>query len=160
MRCSSVGQCVAQGGFLANTQSCVAYFPSAGSSATTPCSASLRWPSRASAPCGCCKYLPKALPLCSVPCLAPSLLLSVSLCPLCPLGAGCMQVGRVEAAGEAQEGSSALTADGTFATVTMWWGPALPPTPGHVGWGHSPCCPPWSPGHCRTFCSLQVSPWQ
>lgn len=67
---------------------------------------------------------------CSLPCWAPSLLLSLSLCPLCPSGAGCMQVGRVEAAGGAQVGSSALRVDGAFATVTVWWGPALPPTPG------------------------------
>lgn len=34
---------------------CVASFLCTGSSATTPCSASLHWPSRASAPCGCCE---------------------------------------------------------------------------------------------------------
>lgn len=45
---------------MQHTQLCC-LLPSAGSSATTPCSASLRWPSRGSAPCGCCKCLPIAL---------------------------------------------------------------------------------------------------
>lgn len=125
------GQHVAQGGFLATHTAVFPASPPQDPQLQLPAvhpSTGLRGPPLPAAAVSTC---PKP---CSQPCLAPPLLLAVSLCPLCPLGAGCMQVGKIEAAGGGQGGSSALSADGAFAAVTMWWSPALDVLPTLEPW--------------------------
>lgn len=61
-------------------------------------------------------------------------------CARLELGAGRQAGYRLQE--EQGEMHQPLGVDGAFATVTVWWGPALPPTPGPVGWGQPSW--PWS----------------